>query len=65
MTGGRVPRLVDGNSPGLLLDVLDVLRRAGLDRGHGLDDVPPRELRPALGVGDGERHRAALLDHRR
>ena len=65
VAGGGVSRLVDGDRSRLLLDVVDVLGGAGLDGRHRLDDVEPAEPPAALGVGDRERHRAALLDHRR
>ena len=39
--GDGVPGLVDRGRTGVVGDVLDVLRGAGLDRRHRLDDVAP------------------------
>ena len=65
MRGDRMTRLVDGDRAGLVGHVVDVDRRAGLDRGHRLDDVLPAECFPPGVVCDRQRHRADLLDHRR
>ena len=62
---GSVAGLVDRDSSRLLLDVLDVLRRPRLDCRHRLDDVAPSKPPAALGMRNRQRHRAALLDHRR
>ena len=61
----RVPGLVDRDRARLLGDVLRADRGAGLDGRHRLDDVLPAERATAVVVGDRQRHRADLLDHRR
>jgi hypothetical protein len=61
----RVAGLVDRRCAALLVDVCHADGRAGLDRGHRLDDVGAVEVAAPVGVRVRQRHRADLLDHRR
>ena len=64
--GGRgVPGFVDRCRARVCIVVGDVDRRAGLDHGHRVDEVLPREVRAAGVMGVRERHRADLVDIRR
>src|SRR5262245_38736889 len=58
-------RLMNGNGTALLRDVLDADCGTGLESGHCFDEVVPGQRLPTRMVGDGERHRRDLLEHRR
>ena len=64
VAGGGVPGLVDRDRARLRRDVLDPDRGARLDRRHRLDEVLPGEAVAPVVVGERQRHRAHLLDHR-
>ena len=58
-------RLVNGHGAALLRDVLDADCGSGLESGHRLDEVVPGQGVAVRVVGDRERHRRDLLEHRR
>ena len=57
-------RLVNGNGAALLRDVLDADCGTGLESRHGFDEVVPGQRLAIRVMGDRERHRRDLLEHR-